>query len=288
MNVLEALGQGHGFTDGEVAIAEYLLAHADEISGMPIGTLASEMHRSKSSIVRLCRKIGLEGYRDLRIQIARDLERVRAQPRVVNPDRPFVEDSSVADITAAIAALVKQAIDATYSSLDIASVRKAAQLMLESRRVVYYALGDSCAAISVFVQLMYKLGVVCAPGLPMGDRGVLGRTLDSKDLAIIVTYSGNLVRTYRSTIDMLRARGCKTILITGNPSLGERMLGTDCIFLLPSGETREERLATFFSQACTQYVLNCIFSEAYTANYQGNLTNWHEEMLPFAKAQSTT
>lgn len=233
MNVLETLRQGHGFTDSEVAIAGYLLTHANEISGMTIGTLASDVHRSKSSIVRLCRKIGLKGYRDLRIQMARDLERIRTQPHVVNPDRPFVEDSSVADIMAAIAALAKQAIDATYSSLDIARVRKAARLMLESRRVVYYAIGDSCAAVSVFTQLMYKIGVVCASGLPTGDRGVLGRTLDSRDLAIIVTYSGKLVRDYRSTIDMLRAKGCKSILITGDASLGKRMLGTDCIFIYP-------------------------------------------------------
>lgn len=68
--------------------------------------------------------------------------------------------------------------------------------------------------------------------------------------------------------------------VTDIASLVEELMGTDCVFLLPEGKIREARLATFFSQACTQYVLNCIFAEAYAVNYQSNFTNWHDETFP--------
>lgn len=92
--------------------------------------------------MRVCRKLGLEGYRDLRIQIARELERARTQTLEIDPDRPFTENSSTADITSAIALFSKQALEASAARINTAAVRRAARLILTSRRVAYYALGE--------------------------------------------------------------------------------------------------------------------------------------------------
>ena len=276
MKVLDALKLKRGLTETEAALADYILAHADDVPSMTIRSLAQISHCSGSSIVRLCQKLGLDEYRELRLEIVRELEHRRSSLFGINPDRPFIEGSSTADISSSIAALSKQAIDATYASTPTALIKKAARLLLDSRRVVYYALGDSCASVEVFTQLLYKIGVVCANGMPKGDQGVFERTLDPHDLAFIVSHSGNLIADYAHTIDTLRASGCKTIVITANPSLEERLMGTDCLFLLPQGENRSERLATFYSQECIRYVLNCIYAEAFSADYQQNLEHWQE------------
>lgn len=219
-----------------------------------------------------------QGYRELRIEIARDLERRRTNLLDVNPDRPFIKGSSTEDISSSIAALSKQAIDTSYASLSTVAMKKAARLLLESRRIAYYAIGDSCASCEVFAQLLYKVGIVCSNGMPKGDYGVFERTLDPRDLAIVVSHSGTLFSNHARTFEVMRASGCKTIVITANANLREQLMGTDCLFILPQGEERTERLATFYSQECIRYVLNCIYAKTFNINYQQNLTRWQQNI----------
>lgn len=274
MNVIEMLRDRSGFTATDEALADYILLHVDDVCEMTIGSLAEASHSSSASIVRLCRKLGLDGYRDLRIELARELERERTRMLEVNPDRPFLEGSATADIASSILALQKQALDATYASLSMGAVQRAARLLLGSRRIVYYAIGDSCASAEMFSQLLYKIGLTCTSGMPRGDYGVLERTLDARDVALIITYSGRLVQDNEQTFAVLRANACKVILITADASLAERMLGCDCLLQLPKGETVNGRLATFFSQECIRYALNCIYGQAYAADYERNMERW--------------
>ena len=276
MNVLEGLRRKQGMTDTEAAIADCILSHPDDVTRMTIGELAKLACCSNSAIVRLCQKLELDGYRSLRVELAKALERQRTSVLEVNPDRPFIEGNTTREITNAIATLTKQAIDATYANLNMADIRKAARLVLGARHVVYYAMGDSLASVEVFAALLVKLGIVCTSGFLRSDFGSLGQMLDTRDLAIIVTHSGFLFRTLEPVITMLRSKGCKTLVITSDLDSKSRLLGTDCMITLPQGESRSQRLATFYSQACVRYVLNCIYAEAFSMNYQENVEHWSE------------
>lgn len=274
MNIIDALERKQGLTDTEAAIADCILLHLDEVTQMTIGELSRTAHCSSSAIVRLCQKIGVSGYRDLRIELARSLERNRTSLLDVNPDRPFIEGNTTADITSSIAALSRKAIDATYASVSTSSIRKAARLVLGARRIVYYAIGDSLVSTEMFATLLLKIGVTCTSGFYKQDLGAIAQLLDARDLVIVVTHSGKLVDTHRRTFDALRAKGCKMVLLTADTTLCERLAGLDCLIELPQGETRADRLATFYSQECIRYALNCIYAEAFAANYRENVDTW--------------
>ena len=274
MDVIQALKQKQGLTDTEAAIADCILLHLDDVTQMTIGELSGHAHCSGSAIVRLCHKVGVSGYRDLRIELARSLERTRTGMLDVNPDRPFIEGNGTADIRSSIAALTKQAVDATYASVSNTQVRQAARLVLGARRIVYYAVGDSLVSTEAFATLLLKIGITCTSGLLKGDLGVIAQMMDARDLVVIVSHSGALLNTYRRTFEMLRSRGCKMLLLTADTSIRQRMLGIECLVELPQGETRSDRLATFYSQACIRYALNCIYAEAFAANYRENVDNW--------------
>lgn len=272
MALLDALKRKKGFTDTEEALADYILAHTDEVAEMNIGVLSASAHTSNAAVVRLCRKLGLDGYRDFRISLARELERARSHVLDVNPDRPFIEGNNTRDILSSIAALSRQAIDASYETVSASNVRKAARLMLNARHIVYYAIGDTAVTAEGFSNLLLKLGIICTKGIQHEDANVVTQTLDARDLAIVITHSGGLVDYYSGVIRTLRERGCKMVLITSNQELQGRLAGTDCVILIPEGETRSGRVATFFSQECIRYVLNCIYSEVFALNWQENVS----------------
>lgn len=272
MALLDALKRKNGFTDTEEALADYILEHTEEVAEMKIGVLSSSAHTSNAAVVRLCRKVGLDGYRDFRIALARELERARSHVFDVNPDKPFIEGANTRDILSSIAALSRQALDASYEMVNASDVRKAARLMQGARHIAYYALGDTAITVEGFSNLLLKLGVMCTNGVPHDDANVVTQMLDARDLAIVVTHSGALADLYPDTIKTLRKRGCKMVLITANQVLVNQLAGTDCVILIPEGETRSGRVATFFSQECIRYVLNCIYSEVFALNWQENVS----------------
>lgn len=56
--------------DSDKKILNYLLNHAAECSELSLAKLASRLYASESAIFRLCKKIGLSGYSELKFELA--------------------------------------------------------------------------------------------------------------------------------------------------------------------------------------------------------------------------
>lgn len=270
MPVLDALRRKHGFTKTEEDIADYILDHADEVARMKIGDLSAAAYTSNATIVRLCRKIGIDGYRDFRIGLASDLERARTEVSDINPDTPFLEGQGTRDIISSVATLSKQAIDQTYASLSPSELRKAAKLITGARRVVIYGIGDSEISCEMFANLMLKIGVTCFMANQHGDALAVSTVLGPGDVAILVTYSGALVKQFGEELRLVFERGIKAIAITSDESLRDKLAGIECMLTCATGETNQGKIATYYAQSCIRFILNCLYGECFSHNYQKN------------------
>ena len=273
MAVLDALRRRQGFTGTDEALADYILAAPDEVADMSIGALAKASHSSNAAVVRLCRKLGLEGYRELRIELARETERGRSTAVRVHPDLPFSEGHNTQDLMSAIAALSRQAVDDTYRTVTFHDVRKAARLIAGARHVVYYANGDSRVSCEMFENLVLKLGILAIDPDRRGDASALNESLDHRDVALVVSYSGMLDRNRNGGLglDVLVRRGVQIVYLTANEEAPSRLGDVACTILLPQGESRTQRMATYYSQACIRYVLNCIYGELFARDWEKSM-----------------
>lgn len=111
MAVLARLAAGSGFTETESRLASFILSHADEVTGMSIDVLAKESFTSSATVVRLCKKVGTQGYRDMLVQLATDLEHDRMSQNMVDANAPFLEGEGVPAIIGNVAALYRRAVD---------------------------------------------------------------------------------------------------------------------------------------------------------------------------------
>lgn len=276
MAVIESLSQAHGFTNTEKDIATYVLEHPDDVINMSISELATAACASAASIVRLCHKVGVDGYREFRIALATDLERSRSGETDINPDTPFLEGQGTREIMSSIASLKRLAIEQCYSIVPTHVIQKAAKLVLGARHVALYAIGDSEISCEGFSNLLIKIGVMCHTANQHGDSLAVSTGLGPTDLAILVTYSGGLLSTMKSEIRVLREHRCKLIVISAAQDIPNRIAGLDCFVCLPSGESVHGKIATFFAQTCIQYVLDCIYGECFSRNYRDNVTRAEE------------
>ena len=62
------------FSESEKEIARYILNHGDDVLSMSVKELAKNTYTSPATIVRLCKKIGLEGYNDFKIKYSAELQ----------------------------------------------------------------------------------------------------------------------------------------------------------------------------------------------------------------------
>src|SRR3979409_55380 len=66
-------GTYSGLRAAEQRVADFILAHPDELIYLTVTELAERTNTSESTVVRLCQKIGYKGYQEFKIVLARDL-----------------------------------------------------------------------------------------------------------------------------------------------------------------------------------------------------------------------
>lgn len=79
MSIIDKLETTHQFTLLEKEIVNYILDNKDQVVHLKISDLANATDTSNATIVRLCRKLGINGYREFKIEFIKDLERRRKE-----------------------------------------------------------------------------------------------------------------------------------------------------------------------------------------------------------------
>lgn len=280
MAIIEGLQAKRDFTVAESDLADFILEHVDEVSRMGIADLAAASYKSNATIIRLCRKLGVNGWRDFRVALASDLEKVRNRIESPDPNHPFKEKSSTASIMSNILRLEQSALTDCYAGVNPEQVGNLARAAVKARKIIYYALGDTYATLYAFAALMSKIGVECVAGDQYRFQLEAAYHAGPEDLALIVSYSGRYLTQKDNTaatttfrpgltrqIEQLRAKHCKIAVITANAQALDVHPRYDHSILLPQRESMFGKVATFYSQTCIRYVLNCVYSVAFSQNY---------------------
>lgn len=271
MAVLEALRAKRDFTAAERDLADYILQDPDTVARMGIADLAQAAYKSNATIIRLCRKIGSAGWREFRLNLAADLEKERVSTHEVNPNAPFEGKASTPHIMSNIAKLTREAVEDCYAQLDAEAIGNLARSMVRARKVIYYALGESYASTFAFATLMSKIGVECVSADQFHLKFESAFHATSRDVALFVTYSGDLLTMRSKQIEALRNRRCKIAVISSLPGIANPSTFVDYPIVLPLRENKYAKVATFYSQECIRYTLNCLYSVAFAQNYDRNL-----------------
>lgn len=195
----------------EQKVGQYILDHPDEVVHLAIGELALRCAVSDATVFRFCRKIGTDGYQDLKIRLA--MEWTPGQP--VTYAAVSRDDSLAVAVRKAFAANLK-ALEDTLNVLDLATLQRAADAVLNARRVDIYGSGGGAVAA---LELQYKLMRVGVRALPHTDaemQVISATLLRSDDLAIGISHSGESRDVLRA-LEVAKGVGAKTIAITNHP-----------------------------------------------------------------------
>lgn len=269
MDIILALNKQDNFNPTEQFIADFILKNPQAILEISIQELAQMTFSSTSSIVRLCRKIGLKGFSDFKIQLSAQLQIKPTDIIEVNPNFPFSENDTYEDISKKLSGLYIDSITQTSLLYTNELLEKAVTMLIQAKQIGLFSYGDTTVPALNFQNKMMKIGFnIQMPNLP-GENRHLASNFSSEDCVILLSYSGESKNSYRIA-KILKEQQVPLIVVTAYP---ESHIGRLADFILPVSvsESQTIKLSTFASQIGIDYALNNLFSCLFVSNYDINL-----------------
>lgn len=188
LQVIESLTLKAGFSESEKAVADYILANKEEVLEMPIQQLASACFTSPSIVIRMCKKIGIGGYAQLKITLATELQRID-EPFIqsVNVDFPFAPDDFIYELSKKVFQLTKEALEDSYRRFSPANFKKAVHLIQSHDRLAVFGVGDCYLSSQRFANRMMKISRPVLIPVLSEEHGYLAGILTRHDCALMIS-----------------------------------------------------------------------------------------------------
>lgn len=171
----------------ELKVAQYIMDHSQTLKNMSIQTLAKLNHVSTSTILRLCNKLGYNGFSDFKVDL------ISSSPQKLSAD--ILQDDinlndTLIDVNRKVQAMEKSSIDETHSMIKPKELDKAIDLIIASNKIIIF--GSSSSGL-VGKELEYQLIKIKKDVNCHFDAHIqksIVSTLDKNDLIIIISHSG--------------------------------------------------------------------------------------------------
>lgn len=124
----------------EQGALRYLLEHSEEIPQLSVKELSQRSFSSAATIVRLCKKLGFEGYRDLQKQLLFEIA-VRTQEQ--NKGNARVTAGSTSDIVYKITYRNIASLEETVKLVEPQVLEQAVDMICRADSVLLFGLGAS-------------------------------------------------------------------------------------------------------------------------------------------------
>ncbi len=171
----------------ERMVADYIQANQVSLKNMSIQTLAKINSVSTTTILRLCHKLGYNGFSDLKI----DLISASGSPK---KDDVLQEDihlnDAVETVNAKILAIEKSSLDETHAIMKAEQLEAATRLIRQSNKIVVYGAGSSGLVGKELEYQLIKIKKDVSCHLDSTIQLSIVNTLDKNDLVIIISHSG--------------------------------------------------------------------------------------------------
>lgn len=198
----------HHLGKAEKQVATFIRNYPEEVKKLPINILAEKVGVSVSTIIRLCRKIGVEGYSELKLELAKDLALgYKANFIEINTNEPISLVLNKAE------EIFYQTIKNTFRILDHEDIQRSYQEIIKANRVLVVATGGSAAAAKILNHQLLKLGINISWSNDFTEVPLIIDNLGSKDLLFAISHSGTTSSVYNAVV-MAKEKGCKIITLT--------------------------------------------------------------------------
>lgn len=249
-------------------IANFILQHSRDLSKYTVDEIADETFTSKASVVRFAQKLNFRGWRQFIDTFVKEQSYLIQNPSEIDANFPFKKHDSSAKVIQNMYKLHRQAIALTVQQLEQSNLEKAAEIILKSKSVVFYAESPNVYLTELFKRKLLSIGIR-AKVLRDDETGLETGTMTKKDCAVIVSYSGNEKSRAVRHINLLKVNHVPVIGVTSDTPNYLRKKA-DINLLIVTEENLYTKISSFETEISIEFILNAIFALIFHKNYDAN------------------
>ncbi|RDY30663.1 MurR/RpiR family transcriptional regulator [Lachnotalea glycerini] len=211
--VLEKLRNQSGFTENEKNIADYILSHMKTVQRLTAEEMGRETLTSKSTVVRLCKKLGLWGYQELKKQILVEQALENNMKRKHEP--PVIDGKSrYTDYLSALDWVYESAIGKMHEQLNHNIVKRVINQLNKMERIEFYSSGLGYAIGEATAHRYSTLGIESTAYSSINEVFLATNKSNPKTAAFVISLSGKNPSAINNA-EMLKRYGIYVIGIVG-------------------------------------------------------------------------
>jgi DNA-binding MurR/RpiR family transcriptional regulator len=274
-------------TTAEKKIAKYVVNNPDKVPMMKIANLGEASETNAPAVTRFCKKIGLPGYPELKLEVAKCL----FQSGHKELDMTTLNFTNDIDLQQApeVSTVIKNIITTATNSFTLLEkllnqelIKKTVDAIRKARKVLIVGIGASGVVGLDLYQKLIRLGIDASYNAETHLQMVCASTLGKEDLAFVISYSGETPEII-SIAKRAKAMGATVIGVTriGNSSLYRL---ADSSLLIPNTESicRNGAFVSRLDQMLINDMLFYTFVTQYYKEYQDKINETWASVSSFS------
>ncbi len=206
----------------EKRVADYVLRESREVIKYTITELAEKAETSEPTVVRFCRKMGLKGYMELRLNLARAI-----------PSSPYIHET-VSELDSPLQILDKilsadlEALRNTMNNIDIKVFEDVVDALANAKRIEFYGVGGSGIVAEDAHHKFFRLDIPCIGLVDSHMQAMSASLLSTGSVAVAISVTGS-TKDIIESVKIAKETGAIVVGITGR---AKSPLGRLCDFHL--------------------------------------------------------
>lgn len=269
MNLFINLKENKDLSKNERILADYILKHPEDVLKMSSKDLGKVCFVSTATVYRLCDKLGLSGFSDLKIKITSSLDDYRKSNEDFNFDFPVNQFQTHYEIIQKIKEDYEQTLNLTANLFSLDQLRLIASAMKKAQIIdVYTSAGNINFALNFQFQ-MQEIGKQVNVPVDEYQQRLIAASSNENHLAIIITFGG---RGILSDILPRILHKVKTpIVLISSYDYTFKDFDPDYQLYISSYENHYKKISSFSTRLSILYILDVLYTCYFKLDYQENI-----------------
>lgn len=249
----------------ERLLCDYVLDHPTQVMQLSVQSLAQRCGISAATVVRFCRRLGLNGYSDLKLHLSAAVQETPGQQYT-----EIAPGESAAQIGAKLQLHFESALKVAAKHLDDQLIEKVVTALYQAPQVQLFGLVSSSLVVQDIYQKFSRLGVHATVNNDVHLAATALAAAQPNDLLLVVSTSGSTTEGL-SLLQFAQEKGLTTVLMTAATDSPGAKLAT---YVLESQNLGE---STIRPGASTSLVTELFVADVLLFRY---VAKYYEQVLP--------
>lgn len=259
------------FSKSELKIAQFILDQPQEVLEMTAQQLARAADSSSAAVIRLCKRLKVYGFPQLKIELSADLSGGELN-RKIQPE--VRENEEISSIKERLLLNTQHSLAETVNELDDSQINQLSQLIARSRRLLVLGIAASNLVAQDIAQKWGNVGTIVFAFNNVNDLLPIIANAGAEDILWVVDNSGEtpgavqaaqIAKERKVPIITMTKRGSSTI-----SELGDIEIHTSQPIELPG------RIAATDSLLLQFMAIDIIFYDFVSRNYESSISQLNQ------------